>query len=134
MLDPISDMITRLRNAQMAGHRDLIIPHSKLKWSIAKILEDKKFIESAAKEKAGNFDAIKIVLKYKKISNTKKMPAISGIRRVSREGQRIYLKRGNIKKVKNGYGMAIISTSKGLLPGEEAYKRKIGGECICEVW
>lgn len=127
-------MLTRIRNAQMAGHNETVIPASKLKWAVAKILEDKKFIKSAIKEKADKFDVIKIILKYKKISNTQKTPAISGIKRVSRQGQRIYLKRDKIRKVKNGYGIAIISTSKGLLPGEEAYQKKIGGEYICEVW
>jgi len=134
MLDPISDMLTRIRNAQMAGRGEVVIPASKLKWAMAKILENKKFIDSASKEKADEFDVIKIILKYKKISRTQKQPAISGIRRVSRQGQRIYLKKDKIKKVKNGYGIAIISTSKGLLTGEEAYKKKIGGEYICEVW
>lgn len=134
MLDPISDMLTRIRNAQMAGHNEVTIPASKLKLAVAKILENKKFIKSAVKEKAGEFDVIKIILKYKKISNTQKIPAIRGIRRISRQGQRIYLKRDKIRKVKNGYGIAIISTSKGLLAGEEAYQKKIGGEYICEVW
>jgi len=134
MLDPISDMLTRIRNAQMAGHNEAVIPASKLKWAVAKILEDKKFIKSAVKEKADKFDVIKIILRYKETSNIRKTPAISGIKRVSRQGQRIYLKRDKIRKVKNGYGIAIISTSKGLLAGEEAYQKKIGGEYICEVW
>ncbi|MCD6149857.1 30S ribosomal protein S8 [bacterium] len=134
MLDPISDMLTRIRNAQMSGHNEVVIPASKLKWAVAKILENKKFVESAIKKKADKFDVIKIVLKYKNISNTQKMPAISGIKRVSRQGQRIYLKKDKIRKVKNGFGIAIISTSKGLLTGEEAYQKKIGGEYICEVW
>lgn len=127
-------MLTRIRNAQMAGHDEVIIPASKLKWAVAKILENKKFVKLVSKEKADKFDIIKIILKYDKISNVQKKPAISGIKRVSHQGQRVYLKRDKIRKVKNGYGFAIISTSKGLFTGEEAYQKKIGGEYICEVW
>lgn len=134
MLDPISDMLTRIRNAQMAGRKETVIPFSKLKWAIAKILESKKFIKAAVKEKTDKSEFIKIVFKYNKISNTEKVPAIRGIKRISKEGQRIYLKKDKIKKVKNGYGLAVISTSEGLLTGEEAYKKKLGGEYICEVW
>lgn len=134
MLDPISDMLTRIRNAQMAGRRETAIPFSKLRWAIAKVLENEKFIKATVKKKTDKFEFIKIILKYKEISNTQKAPAISGIKRISKEGQRIYLKKDKIRKVKNGYGVAIISTSKGLLTGEDAYKRKLGGEYICEVW
>ena len=134
MLDPVSDMLTRIRNAQMAEHMEVIIPFSKLRWAIAKVLESEKFIKTAVKKKTDKFEFIKIILKYREISNTQKAPAISGIKRISKEGQRIYLKKDKIRKVKNGYGIAIISTSRGLLTGEEAYKKKLGGEYICEVW
>ena len=134
MLDPVSDMLTRIRNAQMAEHMEVIIPFSKLRWAIAKVLESEKFIKTAVKKKTDKFEFIKIILKYTEISNTQKTPAISGIKRISKEGQRIYLKKDKIRKVKNGYGIAIISTSKGLFTGEEAYKKKLGGEYICEVW
>lgn len=134
MLDPIADMLTRIRNAQRAGHKEVVIPFSKLKLSIAKILEESNFIELATKEKGEKFDSLKIVLKYEKLSNTEKVPAISEIKRISKEGQRRYVKKTDIKRVKNGYGIAVISTSKGLMTNEDARRKGFGGEVICEVW
>lgn len=130
MLDPISDMLTRIRNAQKAGHQEVEIPASKLKVAIAKILEEEKFIEKAKKIKKGNFDFIKIKLKY----DEKRNPAISAIKRKSKEGQRVYIKKENIRKTKNGFGISIVSTSKGVLTGEKAKTEQVGGEVICEVW
>jgi small subunit ribosomal protein S8 len=134
MFDPISDMLTRIRNAQMAGHKQVTVPFSKLKMVIAEILEKENFVEMARKEKTGKFDEIKIDLKYNKVSNMQKDPAISGINRVSKVGQRIYVKKGEIRKVKNNYGISIISTSKGLMTGRDARKIGLGGELICEIW
>jgi len=134
MLDPISDTLTRIRNAQKAGHSFVVLPSSKIKMAIIKILENTGFIELAKKEKAGKFEKIKVFLRYNKISGSQKEPAISGIQRISREGQRIYVKKDRIRKVKSGYGIAIISTSKGVMTGEEARKLGLGGEYICEVW
>ena len=96
MLDPIADMLTRIRNAQRAGHKEVSVPFSKLKIAIAKILEDSNFIESAAKESEGDLSFIKIFLKYDVVSNTEKNPAIREIKRVSRQGQRIYVKKTDI--------------------------------------
>lgn len=134
MLDPIADMLTRIRNAQRAGHKDVVIPFSNLKMAIAKILEENGFIKMAQKEITGKFPVIKVALKYITVSNTEKNPAIIEINRVSKEGQRIYTKKTDIKKVRNGYGIAVISTSKGLMTGEDARKKGLGGEIICEVW
>ena len=134
MLDPIADMLTRIRNAQRAGHKEVSVPFSKLKIAIAKILEDSNFIESAAKESEGDLSFIKIFLKYDVVSNTEKNPAIREITRVSRQGQRIYVKNTDIKKIKNGYGISIVSTSRGIMTGDMARKLGIGGEIICEVW
>ena len=134
MLDPIADMLTRIRNAQSAGHKEVIIPFSKIKMSIANILREHSFIEAAQKVTEGKFPAIKVALKYTAVSNTLKDPAIREIKRVSREGQRIYVKKNDIKRVKNGYGISIISTSKGIMTGELAKKKGFGGEIICEVW
>src|SRR6266567_2922200 len=112
MLDPKADMLTRIRNAQMVKHKEVSVPFSKLKLSIAKILEQRNFIESVKKEEVeGSFPILKIVLKYEVVSNTEKNPAIREIKRVSRQGQRIYVKKTDIKRVKNGYGISIISTS-----------------------
>jgi small subunit ribosomal protein S8 len=134
MLDPIADMLTRIRNAQRAKHSEVLVPFSKLKLSIAEILQQRNFIESVRKETEGNFSMLKIVLKYDVVSNTEKNPAIREIKRVSRQGQRIYVKKTDIKRVKNGYGISVVSTSKGIMTGENARKIGLGGEIICEVW
>jgi small subunit ribosomal protein S8 len=134
MLDPIADMLTRIRNAQMVKHQEVSVPFSKLKLSIAKILEQRNFIESVKKEMGEKFPVLKIVLKYDVVSNTEKNPAIREIKRVSRQGQRIYVKKTDIKRVKNGYGISIVSTSRGMMTGDKAKKLGLGGEIICEVW
>lgn len=134
MLDPIADMLTRIRNAQRVKHREVLVPFSKLKLSIAEILQQRNFIESVKKETEGTFPQLKIVLKYEVVSNTEKNPAIREIKRVSRQGQRIYVKKTDIKRVKNGYGISIVSTSKGMMTGDKAQKMGLGGEIICELW
>lgn len=118
----------------MAGHKEVTINSSKLKLALAKILEKEGFVEFVQNIKDSNIPAIKIGLKYNAISRTQKMPAITGIERVSREGQRIYVKKDEIRRVKNNYGIAVISTSKGVVTGEEAKKMGLGGEYICKVW
>jgi small subunit ribosomal protein S8 len=131
-MDKISEMLTKIRNAQMAEHKEVFIKSSKLKFALAKILEKEGYIESVSEGKEG--EEIKIILKYYKVSNTEKFPAIKGIRKISRSGQRIYIKSKDIKNVKNQYGTAVFSTSKGLMTGEESRKVGLGGEYICEVW
>lgn len=134
MLDPISEMLTKIRNAQISRQANVFVSASKLKMALAGILEKEGFILSANKEKQNDFDMIKMDLKYHVVSNTNKIPAIKGIKRISKEGQRIYVKNKNVKNVKNNYGIAIISTSKGLMTDYEAKKAGLGGEYICEVW
>jgi len=137
MLDPISDMLTRVRNAQKASHSEVVFPFSKLKFAIAKILEKENFtdfVEVIKSTEENKIDKIRIVLKYEKIGNNKKLPAITEITRVSKEGKRMYIKKDEIKKIKNGFGIAVISTSKGIMTGKEARKLGLGGEYICEVW
>jgi small subunit ribosomal protein S8 len=112
----------------------VLIPASKLKLAIAKILEKEGFIEKVEKEKTGNIEKLRIGLRYVQVSPTRKDPAIREIKRVSREGQRIYVKKQDIRKVKNGYGIAVVSTSRGVMTGKDAYRQGLGGECICEVW
>lgn len=133
-MDKIAEMLTKIRNAQMAGHKEVRIPASGLKLAIAKILGQEGFISSFSLEQEGKFNVIKIGLKYFEISRTKSIPAIQGIRRVSREGQRMYVGKQDIKNVKNKFGIAIISTSKGVMTGEESKKAGLGGEYVCEVW
>lgn len=130
MTDPISDMLTRIRNAQKADFSVVEIPFSNLKYEITKILAKKGFVEKVEKKgrKAKKF--IEITLKYQDGT-----PIISGLKRISKPGQRIYLDFKKIKKVKCGYGIVIISTSKGeLMTDKEAKKQKLGGEILCEVW
>lgn len=135
MLDPIADMLTRVRNAQRAGRDKVSMPASKLKREIARILEKEGFILRSEKESLENNKENLIVwLKYVQVSLVEKDPAIHEIRRVSKEGRRVYVKKGEIKKVKNGFGLAVISTSKGVMSGVNAYRQGLGGELICEVW
>jgi len=129
MVDPISDMLNRIRNAQAVFHPKTEIPFSNLKYGIAQILEKNGFIEKAVKNGKKDKKTIEIVLKYQD-----KKGAISGLKRISKPGQRIYLPAKKIRKVKGGYGIVIISTSKGLMTGQEARKQKLGGEILCEVW
>ena len=134
MLDPIAEMLARINNAQMAGLKEVTFRASKIKFAIAQILEKEGFVESAVKEKGEKFDLVKIVLKYRVISKTKTMPAIKGLRRISKEGQRRYLKSKNLREVKNNFGIGIISTSQGVMTNYEAKKNGLGGEYLCEVW
>ena len=135
MLDPIADMLTRIRNAQRAGRDSVSMPASRLKREIARILEKEGFILRSEKESLENNKENLIVwLKYIPVSLVEKAPAIHEIRRVSKEGRRVYVKKGEIKKVKNGFGMAVVSTSKGVMSGVNAYRQGLGGELLCEVW
>ena len=129
MIDPIVDMFNRIKNAQAVLKPTVSIPFSNLKYEIAKILEKEKYIKKIEKKRRKTKKIIEISLKY-----NKNIPAIVELRRISKSGQRIYLPVQKIKKVKGGFGVAIISTSKGLMTNKEARKNKLGGEVICEVW
>lgn len=134
MLDPIAEMLTRIRNAQAAGRTAVVVSASKLKYTIAKILEQEGFVASVEKETDGVRENLRIGLKYTAVSPTEKSPAIREITRVSKEGQRVYVKKNEIQKVKSGYGIAIVSTSAGVMTGAEAHRRGLGGEYICKLW
>jgi len=134
MLDPIADMLTRIRNAQRAGKANVLVGYSKLRLALANILQKEGFVESVEIDKKGVSEQIQIGLKYYQVSNTSKIPAIKELRRISKEGQRVYVRNKEVKKVKNDYGIAIISTSKGIMTGTEAKKNGLGGEYICEIW
>ena len=128
-MNPISNMLTAIKNAQAVFHPTVEVPFSNLNYEIAKILEKKRFVEKVEKKGKKIKKIIEITLKY-----DNEIPAISGLKRISKPGQRIYFKAKKIKKVKGGYGVAIISTPKGLMTDKEAKKQKLGGEVICEVW
>ncbi len=139
MTDPIADMLNRIRNAQAVFHPTVVIPFSNLKNRIAEILEKEGFIEKVEKRGRKTNKVFEITLKYQKETSEegggKKMKSvISGLKRISKPGQRIYTEAKEIKLVRGDYGVAIISTSKGLMTNKEARKRKLGGEIICEIW
>lgn len=129
MTDPISDMIIRINNAKSVLHPTVSIPFSNFKYEIAKILEKEGFIAKVEEKGKKIKKIIEITLKY-----DIKTPMISGLRRISKPGQRIYSEAKEIKKVKGGYGLAIISTPKGLMTNKEARKKRMGGEIILEIW
>jgi len=128
-------MLTVIRNAEAVQKPAVMVPYSHLKYEVAKILERKGFVLNVEKKnkKAKKNDKVRpyleIVLKY-----TQNLPAISGFKKISTPGQRIYIPEAGIQKVKQGQGIAIISTSKGLMTGYEAKKAKVGGEMMCEIW
>jgi small subunit ribosomal protein S8 len=131
MTDPIADMLTRIRNALAVKKPKVTIPYSKIKLAIAKILEKENFISGfeIVSNKKNKFKNIVINLKYKDGN-----PAIHELKRISKPGCRIYVKVKEIRKVKGGRGIWIISTSRGIMTGHEAKKRKLGGELIAEIW
>jgi small subunit ribosomal protein S8 len=122
-------MLTRIRNAVLVNKPEVLIPTSKIKLSIAKILERENYIGRVAEVKVGNFNYLKIELKY-----SDEGPAIRHIRKISKPGQRIYISGREIPQVLNNFGTAIISTSKGLLTTQEARQGNVGGELMFEIW
>lgn len=128
--DPIGDMLTRIRNACMARHMTVNIPSSKMKLSIAEILKREGFIKDYSLVEGTPFDTIAITLKY----TTDRRPAITGLRRVSKPGLRIYTKREDIPRVRGGLGLSILSTPKGVLAGHDAWREHVGGEVLCYIW
>lgn len=129
--DPIADYLTRVRNAQMANHRIVEIPASNLKKRITEILYNKGYILKYKFEEDGKQGLIKIALKY---DLTTKRPAIASLERVSRPGLRHYAKPSDIRRVQNGLGIAIISTSKGVMTDKEARSQNVGGEVLCYIY
>lgn len=128
-MDTISDMLTSIRNAILVKHPTVNIPFSDLNYEIAKILEKCGFVEKTAKVGRKTKRFIEITLQYEGTESS-----ISGLKRISKPGQRIYSPARRVKRVKGGYGIAIISTSKGLMTDKEARKQNLGGEIICEIW
>lgn len=132
-MDPISDFFIQIKNAYLVKKQRVVIPFSKMKFEIAKILEREKFILSAnkKKKKKNKTQHLFIDIKLKYDNNT---PGIEDIKLISKPSRRIYLKKDEIKQVKSGYGISIISTSKGVMTNKEAKKLGIGGEIIAEIW
>lgn len=125
LTDPIADMLTRIRNAHLALHKEVSVPRSKMKEAIAAILKQEGYISDVAVDEG----SIKLTLKY-----FKGKPVISGIKRVSKPGRRMYVGVHEIPKVQNGLGICILSTSHGVMDGTSAHDKKVGGELLCEIW
>jgi small subunit ribosomal protein S8 len=128
-IDQIADMLTRIRNAQFVKKTDVSMPSSKLKVALAKLLNKNGYLGNVVTFSENNKNYLKIELIY-----SKGVAAIKGIKRISHQGQRIYTKKGDIPIVKNGYGLAVVSTSQGLMTDTVARKKGLGGEIICQIW
>ena len=130
MTDPIADMLTRIRNGAMAKKETVDMPASNLKVEIAKVLKAEGYISAYKLQKDDKQGILNVALKY----DENKVSVVEGIKRVSKPGSRVYVKTDAVPKVINGYGIAILSTSKGLMVDREARKSKVGGEILCNVW
>ncbi len=137
MVDPIADMLTRIRNASAVKKEAVVLPMSKIKYNIAKILERDGWLKAvevtkikSKKNSTAMFDELKLVLRY----DADGKPAITSLIRVSKSGRRVYVDKGNLPKVLNNLGIAIISTSRGIMTNKEAVKLGVGGEVICTIY
>jgi len=130
MTDPIADFLTRIRNGIMANKVHVECPRSKIKLKLAEILKDEGFVDAVSKNDEGVQGSISVTLRYDNRHNS----AITGIKRISKPGQRRYVGAAEVPKVRNGLGVAIISTSKGLMTDRKARELGMGGDVLCEVW
>jgi small subunit ribosomal protein S8 len=128
--DPIADLLTRIRNGLIARKTEVRIPHSRLKTRIAEILVQEGYVEAVEVVADPVQSEIKVRLKY----TPGREPVVSGMRRISKPGLRVYAGRGKLPRVQGGLGVAILSTSKGVLTDREARRQQVGGEVLCEVW
>lgn len=133
MTDPIADMLTRIRNAIMVGHSYVVVPGSKMKSAIAKILRDEGFIENYNVTKDRPQPMIRIWLKYAGDKKDRRS-AVTGLKRVSKPGRRVYAGKKDIPWVLSGMGIAVLSTSRGIMTGKKARRLGIGGEVLCHIW
>jgi small subunit ribosomal protein S8 len=127
LTDPIADMLNRIHNAYRVGKSEVLIPASKFKLAVAKVLQDAGYIESVEQAKQGAHEVITVTLRYNP------QPAVQFVSRISRPGQRIYASKQEIPRFLQGYGTVIISTPKGVMTGEQARRAGLGGELICKV-
>jgi len=130
MTDPISDMLARIRNAAMARHPELACPASNTKLAVARVLVDAGFLEDARVEAKDGRASLVLHLRYAPDGR----PVIDGLRRVSRPSRRVYVGKAEVPRVRNGLGVAVISTSRGILSDRAAREAEVGGELLCEVW
>ena len=130
MSDPVSDLLSRVRNAMQARQERVDVPSSRLKERICDVLKQEGFIDSYKLVENGKQSVMQVSLKYL----TNRQPVISGIRRVSKPSLRVYVSYGEIRPVRSGLGISVVSTSKGVMTGKQARASKLGGEVLCEVW
>jgi small subunit ribosomal protein S8 len=128
--DPIADMLTRIRNASRARHLEVVVPASRTKREIARILRDEGFIADVAESREGVHQTLRITLKYV----DGKAPVVSGLKRISKPGLRVYARKTDIPRVLGGLGIVIVSTSQGIMTGAQARKAQLGGEVLAYVW
>ena len=128
--DPIADMLTRIRNAILARHDFVLVPSSKIKLAIARILREEGFINDYEVLRGKPQRVIKIYLKY----GDKKETVLTGLKRVSKPGLRVYVQKTEIPRVYGGLGIAILSTPKGVITGQQAWRQNVGGELLCYIW
>jgi small subunit ribosomal protein S8 len=130
LTDPIADMLTRIRNANLALHEAVEMPSSGMRKEIARILEQEGYIEGFAVNRGESFDTLRVTLKY----GPNRERVISGVKRISKPGRRVYAKKDRPHKVLGGMGVAILSTSSGVVTGRQAQEKGVGGEVLCYVW
>jgi small subunit ribosomal protein S8 len=128
--DPIADMLTRVRNASRARHTEVLVPASRTKREIARILKEEGFIADVREERAGPSQLLRLELKYV----DGKVPVVSGLKRISKPGLRVYAQKTDIPRVLGGLGIVIVSTSKGIMTGAQAKQAALGGEILAYVW
>lgn len=129
-MDTIGNFLTRIRNAGMAKHEKVDLPNSNVRQGIAKVLQSQGYIRDFKVARDGKQGVMRVYLKYTETGE----PVIKHLSRVSRPSKRIYVKAGNVPKVRSGFGLAILSTNKGILSGEDAVSNNVGGEVLCKVW
>ena len=135
MTDPISDMLTRIRNGALARHDRVEMPHSTLKYAVANVLKSEGFIDDVRESDGGEGPrTLTLVLRYGKSTRHDKDSAIDGVRRVSAPGRRVYVRFDRIPRVRSGMGISILSTSRGVMADRTAREQRVGGELLCEVW
>ena len=130
MTDPMADLLSRIRNAQIAKHDRLDVPMSKLKLEVVKLLKEEGFVKNFREIEGVPVGTLRIFLRYTQDG----VPAISNLERISKPGRRVYRKADEIQPVRNGLGIGIVSTSQGLLTDAQARERRVGGEILCQVW
>ena len=128
--DPIADMLTRIRNAIMVRHDSVLVPASRIRLAIARILKEEGFISDYQVIRDAPLRKIKVTLRY----DDQNLPILSGLERMSKPGLKVYVKRGEIPRVRGGLGIAVLSTAKGVMTGTQAWREGVGGELLCYVW